>query len=413
MLALLITTQLLAATSAASSRGPALHIATAMDRQLSCPANATLEKAVRLRLPAIRIAAGGRALPGDLLAALVREGPGWRFEVKRADGTVAMSRELAAMPCAQLAETSALILERYLAGIDWSGREVGIVPLPEPPREHPPAATPDAPRKAPRDVPEPPVEGRAPAATPEIPIRPPPREEPIIRAEEPTPDAGQPEVITLVTQDAGVILDASELDAGASQPAAILDGGEPTPSEPALTAFTIGAGGGAWLGLPAELSATISIEIAIRIFERFHASLLFFGGTSAQRAVTYDGGSRGSLQIQAYTGFGTFSICSPGSGVSVCGGVIAGVRVTSGGAAGPSTGQRLFSTSGALAALPELGLYGHFSWPVWSRFSLSADLAAAAPLGRASFDIQGISQARYTTPPVDLTGTLYVGFRLF
>ncbi len=395
VLALLLTTQVLISSSAQPAPGSSLHLTLGIDRRLSCPVNALLEKAVRLRLPAVRIALEGPIRSGDLVASLQRfGGDGWRFEVKRPDGSVEMSREFGAMPCPLIADTSALILERYLSGIDWSGRSVGLAPLP--PLE-------PSPRTA--DIPRP----------PSSPVVPPPAAPPPVALEEQVPldagperptDAGRP--IEPPVPVAGTISTRSESDAGISPPA------RPHPlDEPALTALTLSLGGGAWAGVPWEVSGALSGQLGVRVLRRFHLSLLFVGAPSTVRSVTYLNEFRGTLALQSFAGLATFSVCTTGAGLSACGGLLGGARVTTARATGPTTGPRLFATTSSLAALPQLGLYGKVSAPLYGRFSLSADLMIGAPLGRASFTIQGISAAGYATPRVDFSGLLYVGLQLF
>jgi hypothetical protein len=123
-----------------------LHVDRSGDAKLPCAANAALEQAIKVRLPRVRVG-HGRPAGADLAAVISSTSGGFRFEVLRADGAVAMSRDLFS-GCAQLGDTSALILERYLAQISWAGREVGLV------AESPPAPRPARPAEP---LPAPPV----------------------------------------------------------------------------------------------------------------------------------------------------------------------------------------------------------------------------------------------------------------
>src|SRR2546423_12261074 len=109
--------------------GPVLRVRVDADAGLQCPANASLVKAARLRLPGVSVVEGGSAAGDDLVAALGESSSGWKFEVRRATGAGAMARSLSKIgDCGQLADTCALILDRYLAGGTWKGRRVDPLP---------------------------------------------------------------------------------------------------------------------------------------------------------------------------------------------------------------------------------------------------------------------------------------------
>src|SRR5437879_783060 len=96
----------LLATWVVLSGAPVLHVRVEGDSNSSCPANAALVKAARLRLPGVSVVEGGRGSGDDLVAALGESGAGWKLEVRRAAGPVAMARALPKMTdCAQLADT--------------------------------------------------------------------------------------------------------------------------------------------------------------------------------------------------------------------------------------------------------------------------------------------------------------------
>jgi len=83
----------------------ALHVDKAPDAKLPCAANAALEQAVRVRLPRVRLGRG-KASGDDLVAVISATAGGFRFEVRKPDGSVAMSRDLFS-GCAQLGDTAA------------------------------------------------------------------------------------------------------------------------------------------------------------------------------------------------------------------------------------------------------------------------------------------------------------------
>ncbi len=364
MLAWLLTAQVLTAG------GPALHVDLSKDRTLSCKANALLEKAVRARLPRVRVASSGKPKGDDLIAAVQRVGGSdWRFAVTRADGTVAVSRELQAMPCPQLAELSALILERYLSGIAWAGKEGRTEGRREERNEENANELPERSRGPVPSLPPPPVD---PPPIPPDPEPPPPPPAPIVPAPVPSP---------------------------------------PRRPSPSLGELTLSVGGGGWISVPFETTGSLAISLGLRVVQRFHASLLFFSGASSLRGVTLNNLPRGSLGLQTHGGFGTFSVCT--ERFVLCGGLLAGARITTATALGPSTGPRVFNATTTTAVLPEVGGYGRLSLPLYGRLGLAADLAIAAPLGASQFQVAGISSSIVTTPAVDFLGSVALSLRMF
>lgn len=360
MLALLLTTQVLFA----SGRGPELHLAS--DEGLSCPANTLLENAVRIRLPNVRVARAANVAGEDLSARVSRVGGNaWRFEVRRGDGGIAMSRELMPMPCPQLADTCALILERFLSAIDWKGKQ-----------------TPPIPKKAVKVV-EAPVTEVQPERTREV--------------SRPAEPESAPEPLP-VTEPA-----ASSASLGVAEGAVPRRRGDPLSFQLALD-----LGGGAWGSIPSEAAPHFSADLGLRIAGRFHASLRFDAAASNTRNVLYESRTRGTLTLQSFAALGTVSVCTMGEGFHACGGLLGGARLTT----GTTTGTGLFRKTSTTAALPELGVHGRFTWPLYGRFTVALDLVAAVPLGTARFDVQGIDSAAYATPFIDLLGTLYFGVEI-
>ncbi len=95
-----------------------------------CPA-AALEGAVRARVPSVQV--GGEPSGGDdLRASLLPAETGFSLEVRRA-GEVALRRELRIEECQLAVDTAALVIDRFLDEIHWSGKPATIEPLPAPP----------------------------------------------------------------------------------------------------------------------------------------------------------------------------------------------------------------------------------------------------------------------------------------
>ena len=110
---------------------PALHVAGTAAADGACDLPAALEAALRSRLPGVRVDRDLAQSPGDLRAQLSRGPAAWLLELQ-GDAGVALSRELL-LPqdeCAVAAETSALVVERFLEEVRWSGRPQPIAPLP-------------------------------------------------------------------------------------------------------------------------------------------------------------------------------------------------------------------------------------------------------------------------------------------
>lgn len=317
-----------------TSQGPSLHIDVSFDRSLRCPANTALQRAVKFRLPGIHLETQRELGAEDLALTLRQEGAAWLFEVTRADGSLAVRRGLAAMSCPQLADTSALILERYLADIRF-GREVNVAPL----------------------------------------------------SALPIPDVSPPPA------DAGI---------------AVSPVVEKVP-EPLFNNVSLWLGAGGSIQIPFELNPTFLIEVGARLLKRVHVSVLFLGSPGTGHPLSLEE-PRGVLLTQTFATWATVSWCTAGDGLSFCGGALGGMRLTRGEGTGPTTGPRIFSASTAWVPLPEAGLFGKVAVPIVGRFWLSVDLAAAAPLGRATFVIQGISSV--STPYVDFVATLNAGLQL-
>ena len=439
MLALVATYLCLAG---APPRTPLLRVAVEKDTPSACRANAALVKAVQTRLPAVRVATQGALAPEDLAASLSSDEAGWHLEVRRFDGQVAMTRTLRRLECSQVGDTSALILERYLEEIAWRGRSVGIEPLPLPASGARTQVKPDSRRPGAGLNPTPDA-GRTAGATPV-----PSDAGPTLAGSE-SADAGRSAGATVDPSDAGPTLAGSEsADAGRSAGATVdpsdaeptLAGSEsadagrsvgatadpsdagpasalvartplpaaaaalPVPS-PFLTQLALYAGAGGWLESPLEAGPALAVELGAHV-GRWRGALLFVAGAPVDHPVTIDGVERGAISVQSFLAAATATRCFF-EGWSLCGGVIAGARFTRGTATGPS----LYRTKTSLVSLPELGLTGRLSRPLVGRLEGSLDLSAAAPLGSATFGIEGSSTAPRRTPDVDFVSTVRLGRR--
>jgi hypothetical protein len=122
---------LLASLVAAAQRPPVLLVRLDGDATLPCPAGATLTAALKTRLSSSTVVNEGTPQDDDLLIALTPDGIGWRLEVSRADGSVALQRHINSQRagCEDVADIGALIVERHLIDIEWPGRPVSVDPL--------------------------------------------------------------------------------------------------------------------------------------------------------------------------------------------------------------------------------------------------------------------------------------------
>lgn len=132
-----LLTALFAITLAAepASARPMLVVDPGRDAALSCGANAALGDALRLALPDVPVLQKPSADPQALFASLSFEDRAWRFWLTRVDGTVALARRIdgGAEDCVVVANASAVIVERYLSDVAWSGQSMEVAPLPPPP----------------------------------------------------------------------------------------------------------------------------------------------------------------------------------------------------------------------------------------------------------------------------------------
>jgi hypothetical protein len=99
-----------------------------------------LAAAIRSRLPEVRVEAGVDDLdPGDVAVAMHRDVDGWSLVV-RAAGEPELRRKLppVGVDCVGLAQTAAVMVERYLGEVRWTGAQVVVAPLhPKPnPEDH-------------------------------------------------------------------------------------------------------------------------------------------------------------------------------------------------------------------------------------------------------------------------------------
>ena len=122
---------LILAADAAGVAPASLVVSTGDDVQGPCPAASLLASTLRRRLPALPVALDASVGVGDLGVSLrSARGDRWRLRVVGAAGRAMLAREiLAADPgCEAVAETAAIILERYLTAIAWRGQDPRLQP---------------------------------------------------------------------------------------------------------------------------------------------------------------------------------------------------------------------------------------------------------------------------------------------
>ena len=121
---------LILAVDAAGAAPASLVVSTGDDVQAPCPAASRLASTLRRRLPAMSVAMDGSVGEGDLGVSLRARGDRWRLRVEGAGGQEMLAREiLPADPgCDAVAETAAVILERYVTAIAWRGQDPRLQP---------------------------------------------------------------------------------------------------------------------------------------------------------------------------------------------------------------------------------------------------------------------------------------------
>jgi hypothetical protein len=121
---------LILAVEATGAAPASLVVRTGDDVQAPCPAASRLAAALRRRLPALRVAIDAAVGEGDLRVSLRPRGDGWQLRLEGAGGRPMMAREiLPADPgCDAVAETAAIMLERYVTAIEWRGQDPRLQP---------------------------------------------------------------------------------------------------------------------------------------------------------------------------------------------------------------------------------------------------------------------------------------------
>ena len=394
-----MTFALIAALVAAS---PALLIDRAAETGLPCPAHSALEEALQRRLPGVRLEMGAAAPAdagaptssgaGDLRASLQPAGTAWTLTLKRADGEVALSRALAfgRDDCALLADTAALVIDRFLEEIHWSGRPATVAPLPLPPKPQPP-------------------------------------KQPTAEALEASRRQAAADSAAANEASAAAKAKRSEFDSkflSLQQPKAETPTADQRPSAPAPAgparqiagaegadsrsvdahALTISAGPAAWLGLSSDLRAAVLVEVAVRAPGPFEVGLTALGAASSSAAVFIEGTNRGNLVVQSGLLAGTAAACAEPGAFRLCAGPLLGVRASSGSATG-----RIFQPASTFIVQPEVGLRAAATLAIGPRFSVGLTALGAAALGSGTFNVAGADGAR-SLPAVDLSLALRLGF---
>jgi hypothetical protein len=121
---------LLLAVETAGATPASLVVSTGDDVQAPCPAAGRLASTLRRRLPAMPVAEDASLSEGDLGVSLRARGDRWQLRVEGEDGQAMLAREIrtADPGCDAVAETAAVILERFLTAIDWRGQDPRLQP---------------------------------------------------------------------------------------------------------------------------------------------------------------------------------------------------------------------------------------------------------------------------------------------
>jgi hypothetical protein len=158
-------------------RAPDSHIiAVNVVPDQACPASRQVTEALSARLPGVVLPAGQAARPGMVRLAVTVDATGIRIDLADPDGTPLLHRALPARApgeCAALADTIALIIERYWREVGYDAPPLqapAAAPPPSPPPPAPPPPRPPEPTVTPAVTIEkqvaPAVEGRPSAPVP-------------------------------------------------------------------------------------------------------------------------------------------------------------------------------------------------------------------------------------------------------
>jgi hypothetical protein len=394
---------------------PALHLGQTKtaDRGLPCPAHAAVAGALRDLLPGLRVEGPGELAEGDLEVRLARDKSRWLLSLWHPGGKVALQRALAlpARDCALLGRTAALVIDRYLEDVRWSGRPPRLLPLPgrealPPPPQPAPEALPPVPERPRPLTQDAPSTGKSASA-------------------QSAAGADQASQTALSGEGAGsksaadkaaaekaaaekAATDRAALEGAANERTAspetregIADSPSPMPLHLKLL-----AGPGLYWGLASDVRFALSAGALLQR-GRLQFGLSLAGTGSSGQPVVTSGAPRGQTQVR--TGLLALSAgaCADGSLLQLCGGPAAGLRLSLGSLSGAPSVQ---PGSAALAQLA-LGGHGTAGLRLTERLELSLDLLALWTPGTARFDVAGASSR--TLSVLDLTWALRLGWLAF
>jgi len=375
----------------AAAATPVLHINATHDSGLPCPAYSALRTRLQTLDPA-SLEENPRAEP--LQVSLNRQIGGWNLRLNRTSGEVALERnlDLGETDCALVAESAALVIDRYLAALrEPSGRReaAGASLSKAPPAyKHSPAPPPARPIETTRAI--------SPSAAPRDPA--------------PSPEATPP--IPSAPQPAAPIAAAI----APTQPGRLRELVEPV-AAPERGQLSVAVGPAGIIGLPSDLRAAIWLDVEHPInFEpaprfvglpiSFMARFLFLGSASSAQPVIIDGADRGDISARSILFAVTGGPCAT-KWLRFCAGGFAGARLVSGG----SEGDGIFAQGDALLAQPEFGAIISIDRALGARVQLRFSVLAGAAPGTASMSIQGGPSRRLST--VDLAASILIGYQIY
>ncbi len=403
---------------------PALHLGQTKtaDRGLPCPAHAAVEVALRELLPGLRVEGSGDLAEGDLEVRLAREEGRWLLSLRHPGGKVALERALVlpARDCALLGRTAALVIDRYLEEVRWSGRPPRLLPLPQPEPEGlplPPLPVPEVPPPAPerprpltQDAPKPAPDKAAAAqsaagsdratpkpalATDEAARRAAAEKAAAEKAAAQKAAAEQAAADKAQARQADLVALAKDL----AQPAGEVS--DPLPPERFHLALL--AGPGLYWGLPSDARFALSAGALLRR-GRLQFGLSLSGTGGAGQTV---GAQRGQTVVR--TGLFALSagLCADAAMLRLCGGPAAGGRLS----LGSLSGVQILQPGSAALTQFALGGHGTAGLRLTDRLELSLDLLALWTPGSARFDVAGAPSR--TLSALDLTWALRLGWLAF
>ena len=359
---------------------------------------------------------------GAFEAHFTREGPTFFFSLTRSDGSEVLKRQFNKLACNEVGPAGALVVERYFTDLDF--KRPGTLVLPVKVATAPVDAgvpvtpeTPDIPvARQPRNDELPSTTAIFPRKKPKVSSAPTWR---VPEATEPELDAGPmadagPGPLESAVVDAGAANESGDagFDAGADAGLPPVDGGsfsadagQVTPGPTLSLSSALGVTG--WYEPPSALLPGFHFDTFLSVNRWLRFGVSADAQLQRTQIVEIENVNRGALQTWSLAAAAAAGLCSHPQRFSLCTDVLLGARVTRAEATGA-----LYRRTASFVVLPTAGLEGEAAFQLIKQLSVLARVSAMAPLGRSVVQVEGAEQS-YTTPTVDLLGSLGLRFTFF